>query len=131
MDNLKPLDALNLNGDVAENWRRWKQRWSLFVIASGAHEKDENIQCATFLHMIGEDALNIYDTFTFTENEVNKIQILIDKFDEHFSPQKNITYQRYLFNTCSQNGRPFDEFLIDLKNRSRTCEFANLQNSLV
>ena len=104
MDNLRPLDALNLNRDIAENWRRWKQRWSLFIIASGIHEKGENIQCATFLHMIGEDALNIYDTFTFQDNEINKIQILIDKFDQHFSPQKNITYQRYLFNTCSQNG---------------------------
>ena len=104
MDNLKPLDALNLNGDIAENWRRWNQRWSLFVIASGEHEKGENIQCAIFLHMIGEDALNIYDTFTFQGNEINKIQILIDKFDQDFSPQKNITYQRYLFNACSQNG---------------------------
>ena len=54
--------------------------------------------------MIGEDALNIFDTFTFQGNEINKIQILIDKFDQDFSPQKNITYQRYLFNTCSQNG---------------------------
>ena len=70
MDNLKPLDALNLNGDIAENWKYWKQRWSLFVIASGAHEKGENSQCTTFLHMIGEDPLNIYDTFTFQDNDI-------------------------------------------------------------
>ena len=73
MDDLKAIDALSLNDDIAENWRRWKQRWSLFVIASGAHEKVENIQCVTFLHMIGEDALNIYDTFTFQNNEINNI----------------------------------------------------------
>ena len=73
MDDLKAIDALSLNDDIAENWRRWKQRWSLFVIASGAHEKGENIQCVTFLHMIGEDALNIYDTFTFQNNEINNI----------------------------------------------------------
>ena len=29
MDNLKPLDAQNLNGDIVENWRYWKQRWNL------------------------------------------------------------------------------------------------------
>ena len=73
MDDLKAIDALSLNDDIAENWRRWKQRWSLFVIASRAHEKGENIQCVTFLHMIGEDALNIYDTFTFQNNEINNI----------------------------------------------------------
>ena len=38
---------------------------------------------------------------------------------------------RYLFNTCSQNGRPFDDFLIDLRNKPRTCEFENLQDSLI
>ena len=78
MDNLKPLDALNLEGDTAENYRCWKQKWSLFVIASDAHEKGENIQCATFLHMIREDAVTIYETFTFQDNEINKIQISID-----------------------------------------------------
>ena len=81
--------------------------------------------------MVGEDALNIYDTFTFQDNEMNKIQILIDKFDQHFSPQKNLTYQRYLFNTCSQNGRPVDDFLIDLRNNARICEFEDLQDSLI
>ena len=49
MDNLKPLYALNVNGDIAENWRRWKQRWSLFVIASGAHEiKHEHASLKTY-----------------------------------------------------------------------------------
>ena len=131
MNNLKPFGALNLNGDIAQNWRCWKQRWSLFAIASGAHEKGESIQCATFFHMIGEDALNIYDTFTFQDNEINKIQVLIDKFDQYFSPQKNITYQRYLFDTCSQNGQSFDDFLINLRNKARTCEFENLHDSLI
>ena len=41
-----------------------------------------------------------------------------------------MTYRRYLFNTCSQNGWPFDDFLIDLRNKARTCEFENLQDSL-
>ena len=63
MDNLKPLDAPNLNGDIAESWRCWKQRRNLFVFANGAHEKDENILCTTFLHMTGADALNIYNVY--------------------------------------------------------------------
>ena len=85
------------------------------LIASGAHEKNENIQCATLLHMTEEDALNIYDMLMFQDNKRNNMQILIDKFDQYFSPQKNKTYQ-WLFNTCSQNEQPFDDFFIDLKN---------------
>ena len=26
MDDLKPLDTLNLNGDIADKWKCWKQR---------------------------------------------------------------------------------------------------------
>ena len=76
--------------------------------------------------MVGEDALNIYDSFTFAENEVDKIQPLIEKFNNYFSPKKNVTYQRYLFNTCNH-----DSFVVDLKNKAKTCEFYDLEESLI
>ena len=82
------------------------------LIVSGAHEKNENMQRATPLHMIEEDALNIYDMFMFQDNKRNNMQVLIDKFDQYFSPQKNKTYQ-WLFNTFSQNGQPFDSCISD------------------
>ena len=67
MDHLKPLEPLILDENTAERWRKWRQRWDLYSKASGATSKDQDTQCAIFLHMIGEDALEIYDTFTFTE----------------------------------------------------------------
>ena len=73
MDNMKALDNLCLSGDIAENWKKWKQRWTLYALASGAAEKDESVQCAILLHMIGEESLDICNTFTFSQDEVNKI----------------------------------------------------------
>ena len=35
MENMKPMGPLNMGGNVAENWRKWKQRWNLYVKASG------------------------------------------------------------------------------------------------
>lgn len=131
MDNMKTLEKLCMSGDLADNWKKWKQRWNLYAIASGANEKDEAVQCAIFLHLIGEEPLDIYNTFTFNADEVDKIRPLIQKFDNYFAPKKNITFQRYLFNTCIQNGRPFDNFLVDIKNKAKTCDFGNLEDSLV
>ena len=111
MDNMKALDNLCLSGDDA--------------LASGAAEKDQSVQCVTLLHMIGEESLDIYNTFTFSQDEVNKIQPLIQKFDPYFAPKKNITYQRHLFHTGTKNGRSFDNFLIDIKNEAKICEFGN------
>ena len=81
--------------------------------------------------MIGEDALRIYDTFVFTIEENNQIEPLVQKIESFFSPKKNITYERYLFNTCIQDNRLFTDFLIDLRNRAKTCEFGTLEESLI
>ena len=43
-----------------------------------------------------------------------------------FSLKKNVTYERYFFNTCVQDSRLFNDFLIDLHNKARTCEFGTL-----
>ena len=128
---MKPMGPLKMDGNLAENLRKWKQRWSLYAKASGAEEKDEATQCAIFLHTIGEEALEVYDTFTFTETEQDKIELLIQKFEGYCTPRKNTTYERYVFNTCIQNGRTLDAFLLDLRNKAKTCEFGTLQDSLI
>ena len=55
------LHNLCLSGDVAENWEKWKQRWTLYTVASGAAEKDESVQCPILLHMIEEESRDIYN----------------------------------------------------------------------
>lgn len=120
------MGPLKMDGNVAENWRKW----SLYAKASGADEKDEGTQCAIFLHTIGDEALEVYDSFTFTETEQAKIEPLIQKFESYCTPRKNTTYEPYIFNTCLQNGRTVDAFILDLRNIAKTCEFGSLQDSL-
>ena len=131
MEHLKSLDKLIITGNAAESWKRWRQRWDLYVKASGANEKAEDIQCALLLHMIGEDALRVYETFVFADADKNLITPLIQKFEEHFNPQKNVTFERYIFNTCCQNSRPIDVYLVDLKNKAKTCEYGDLNDQMI
>lgn len=85
------------------------------------------------LHIIGEEALEIYNTFEFTEEEENSLQAILDKFTSHFQPQKrNVTFERHVFNTKVQrSGKNFDQFVKDLRNKSKTCEFGGLCDSLI
>ena len=57
---------------------------------SGAAEKNQLVQFVILLHMIGEESLDIYITFAFSQDEVNEIQPLIQKFERKIY----ITYQR-------------------------------------
>ena len=131
MEHVKPIGPLRMEGNIAENWRKWKQRWILYAKASGVDSKDEETQCAVFLHTIGDEALEVYDTFTITEAEENKIEPLLAKFEAYCSPKKNVTYERYLFFSCTQNGRPIDAFVTDLRMKAKTCEFGTLNDSLI
>ena len=125
------MGPLKLEGNIAENWRKWKLRWSLYAKASGADKQEEATQCAIFLHTIGEEALEVYDTFSFTEEQKDKLVPIIEKFEAYCSPKKNTTYKRYIFNSCTQNGRTIDAFVTDLRSKAKTCEFGDLQDSLI
>ncbi|XP_038075576.1 uncharacterized protein K02A2.6-like [Patiria miniata] len=67
MDVLPPPSALELTGNVAENWKRFKQRFQLYIDAIGASKKDDRQQTSILLHVIGEQALDVYNTFKWDE----------------------------------------------------------------
>ena len=89
MDKLTPPEALSLDGNIANNWRRWKQRYEIFTLASGLSGKEPKIQAATFLHVAGTEALEVYNTFTWeTDDDKSKVDKITEKFDEYCNPRK-------------------------------------------
>ena len=85
-----------------ENWKLWIQKLELFCTASGIAKKSEAVQCATFLHVAGEEAIKVYNTFVFSEAEKDKIQVLKEKFKDYCEPRKNLPYTRHMFFTKAQ-----------------------------
>ena len=134
MDNLMPPDPLDLDcSNVSDTWRKWKQRFELFSLASGLSSKDEGIQAATLLHVVGPDALEVYNTFSWeNEEDKRKVTKILEKFEAHCIPQRNITWERHVFNTRSQrDGETTDQYVTDLKTKAQTCEFGELKDSLI
>ena len=70
---LVPPKMLNLTGgNLAKNWRRWKQRFELFSSATWLSVKDKKVQAATLLHIAGTEALEVYNTFSWENDEHKK-----------------------------------------------------------
>ena len=64
------------------NWKRFKQKWSNYELATGVTDKDDAIvQIAIFLTVIADEALDVYNTFTW-DSEEDKVKI--DKVLEQF-----------------------------------------------
>ena len=46
-------------------------------------------------------------------------------------PRTNVTYERYIFQTTTQDGRSFDVFLTELRHKAILCEFGYIKDSLI
>ena len=133
MDRLQPPNPLNLQGNVSENWRRWRQRFELYLTASGIEAKDDTVKSATLLHVAGEDVLEIYNTFAWENDGDNKkLDKIMEKLEAYCNPKKNITWERHVFNTRNQQpDETIDQYVTDLKTKARSCEFGPLTDSLI
>lgn len=133
MERLQPPNSLSLTGNLSENWRRFKQQFEIYMTATGIDRKDDNIKSSTFLHVIGPESLEIFNTFTFdNDDDKKKLKPIMDKFESYCNPRKNLTYERHIFNTrIQQTGETIDAYVTDLKNKAALCEFGTLKESLI
>ena len=123
---------MSFDGNLRENYRRWSQRFTLYMKATEKDKKPQALQAATFLHLIGEEGLEVYNTFNLSAEETDNVDILMTKFREYCDPRKNIVYERHMFfNRSQQPGEKVDNFITDLKRLSSSCEFGELRDSLI
>ena len=130
--NLKPPEKLCLQGNLKENFRKFKQQFQIYMTASGLIDKEDVVTSSTLLHIIGTDSLEIFNTFTWEENgDDKKVDKILEKFEEYCKPRKNIVFERHLFNTRTQGDESVDVFITDLKILAKNCEFGDLKDSLI
>lgn len=121
---VKPPEALSLIGNVSENWRRFWQRFDLFMKATDLDTRDESKKIAVFLNIIGDDGLELFNSFTLSDTESQSLTAIKLKFEEYCSPKKNIIFERFKFNSIVQKeGQSFDNFLTELHKGVKTTEY--------
>ena len=139
MDNLPPPAPLSFTGVVAQNFKQFEQAYQIYMIATGLDKKDNKIRANVLLHIIGPEALKVYNGFSWAEAEgdtpaedkENPSHIL-KKFKEYCTPKKNTIYERHLFNNRSQQqGETFDQFYSDLCQLSQTCDFDTMADQMI
>ena len=129
MDKSNPPDPLIFDGSIRELWKRWKQELELYLVATEKDRKESKVKSSILLSCIGRQRREIYNTFTFSQEEENfDYSVIVQKFENFFIPRQNITMLRYKFLTCKQKeGQRFDKFMTQLKRLSSDCEFGELK----
>ena len=133
MDKFEPPSSLSFEGNLSENWTKWRQELELYLCATEKDGKADKIKTSILLTCIGKQGREVYNTFQYdTEGDNMKFDVVLEKFQDYCSPRKNITFMRHKFFTCRQKeGQSFDEFVTELKKRSADCEFSQLRDSLI
>ena len=54
-------------GNISENFKKWKRQVEIYLLASGASEKEDDVQTAIILNCAGPHVVDIYDQFQWTE----------------------------------------------------------------
>ena len=130
---VSPLQPLEIEGDWADNWKIWKQRWDNYCIITGLNSQPEDYKCAILLHTIGIEALRLYNGMKFSAGEDrNKMADILAKYDQHFLGQTQVFFERFQFNHRDQaSGESIDEYLSVLRNMAKTCGFCDCMRDLL
>ena len=131
--NIPLPSKLELKGNLATNWKRFKRLWKNYEIASRLSSQSSELRTATLLTCIGPDVLDIYDGLPFTdEAEKTNVDKVIEPLEAYFIGETNEIYEAYLFNQRVQEvGESFDSFLTALRTLAKTCNFGSMQDRMI
>ncbi|XP_037031287.1 uncharacterized protein LOC119070876 isoform X2 [Bradysia coprophila] len=123
---------LQPEGDLESNWKKFRQEFDIYMMASEKNQKSSEIQAALLLNMIGEYGRQLFNYFEMNDTDKKDVDKILAKFEEICVPKKNVVMERLKFNRrCQQNGETFDQFLEAIQNLILSCEYGNDEDNIL
>lgn len=131
MNNFNLPPAMAFTGNVAENFKVFMQNLEIYMVASDKHEKPDKVKVAILLNCIGQEGINIFNTFELSADQRKKYDAVIAEFEKYCNPKKNVIYERFKFFKRCQEGEAANHFITELKKLASSCEFEGQMESLI
>ena len=123
---------MNVKGDPVNNWEFFRQQWTDYEVATGLDKQEQKIRLATFRSIMGKECLQIFLNLKLSDEERNDINECVKALESYFKPKRNVVYERYQFNLCTQNPEePVDSYINRLRKAASTCQFGTLTEELI
>ncbi|KAJ8890117.1 hypothetical protein PR048_009624 [Dryococelus australis] len=134
MEFLQPPKPLSFEGDFGSNWKKWKQLFKVYLKATGAEEKNDKVKIAILLHMMGEEAQELYATFdiSMSTTDSKKFDQVLQSLEDYVLPEANQSVERHKFNSRMQEEyKCVDSFVTALRCLRAKCGFGALRDDLI
>lgn len=136
VSGVKPPSALVLGSEARADWIRWKEDWNDYSIIQDIPSKPAEMQLALFRMALGPDGKKILRhqptpvttdrTGQETPMDSNKVETLIKMMEIAVNGEINDTFERYRFrHRLQREDEIFDEFLTDLRELHKRCNFCD------
>ncbi|CAC5385598.1 Cilia- and flagella-associated protein 70 [Mytilus coruscus] len=112
LPTVQPFDCNGEQSSLSQRWTKWKKSFEYYMTASGVSKGGQ--KRALLLHLIGQDAQDIFETLTDTGDSFEDAVV---KFDQYFLPKKNQPVER--------------RYVTRLKNLAKTCDFGTMLNDAI
>ncbi|KAL8567594.1 hypothetical protein ACOMHN_054407 [Nucella lapillus] len=120
-----------MDGNLSETFRAWKRQVDFYLLASGASENSKPTQTAIILHCAGVQVQEVYEHFTFDEEDDKKDPAKVfEKLAEYCAPRSNEVIETFRFWNHPLR-EPFDAFLTDLRSRANLCNFGTAKDRMI
>ncbi|XP_077561967.1 uncharacterized protein LOC144178178 isoform X5 [Haemaphysalis longicornis] len=130
---LPPPKPLDTSRDGWLGWKTWKSKFQLFSTATQLNKQPKEVQAATLLVTIGEEARKAYASFKFEPGEdTSDVNLIIQKFEDFYKPAKNLTYHEFCFGSRDQKeDESFNDWLVELRTLAKHCDFGDLEERML
>ena len=129
---LPPPDMMVCTGNMAENWKVLKKAYADFAMATELTNKDDAIQAATLKTVMRKECKQILSHLELSNDDKKKLNKILEKLEEYFSPSRNVLYERYLFHSAQQQcNETVDQYIIHLRHLAESCKFGELHDEMV
>ena len=122
----KPPDYLDYESvqELPKCWENWKKQFQIFMEATESNSKSDRVKVSMFLNLIGQKGVELYETFTVGEGDNQKLDKVIEKFEEHANLHKTVTVNRYLFfRERKKEGQSLENYIKQLTTMCNSCNF--------
>lgn len=110
-----------------------RQEFKLFATVTCLNQQTQEVQAATFLIVIGQDARKTYSTFVLEKGEEKSdIGVLKKELVASCKPSLNLAYHEYRFEIRHQHdGESFNDWLTELRVLAKSCEFGEMEERML
>ena len=114
-------------GDVASNWEFFRQQWEDYEVATELIQQKMAVRLASLRSIMGKECMQIYRNSSLTPEQQERVPGCLEALEAYFKPQRNVVYERYVFNSCVQSqDEHVDAHVNRLRKLASFCDFGTL-----